>query len=163
LRDVIWLQKSLNRTLTHPGHILAEHHIMVIMLWQIHYTIVHLSFITERPYIIWQTIHYMTIIWQTIHYMTIIWQTIHYMTNNTLTNLILPHFCACSKPEHGFPTSYIVVRFCVQWVKMSGDCLFCWYWWNWSSLFKLIFISIFSSQIACSMRPFIWTDHTGND
>jgi hypothetical protein len=20
--------------------------------------------------------------------------------------------------------------FCVQWVKMRGDCLFCWYWWN---------------------------------
>ena len=28
--------------------------------------------------------------------------------------------------------------FCVQWVKMRGDCLFWWYWWNWwPSLFKL--------------------------
>jgi hypothetical protein len=29
---------------------------------------------------------------------------------------------------------------CVQWVKMRGDCLFCWYWWNWwPLLFKLSF------------------------
>jgi hypothetical protein len=28
--------------------------------------------------------------------------------------------------------------FCVQWVKMKSDCLFCWYWWNWwPLLFKL--------------------------
>jgi hypothetical protein len=27
--------------------------------------------------------------------------------------------------------------FRVQWVKMRGDCSFCWYWWNcWLSLFK---------------------------
>ena len=31
--------------------------------------------------------------------------------------------------------------FCVQWVKMRGDCLFCWYWWNWwPLLFKLSFL-----------------------
>ena len=30
--------------------------------------------------------------------------------------------------------------FCVQWVKMRGDCLFCWYVWNWwGLLFKLSF------------------------
>ena len=30
--------------------------------------------------------------------------------------------------------------FCVQWVKVRGGCLFCWYWWNcWPSLFKLSF------------------------
>jgi hypothetical protein len=30
--------------------------------------------------------------------------------------------------------------FCVQWVKMRGDCLFCCYWWNWwPLLFKLSF------------------------
>jgi hypothetical protein len=27
---------------------------------------------------------------------------------------------------------------CVQWVKVRGDCLICWYWWNWwPLLFKL--------------------------
>ena len=27
-----------------------------------------------------------------------------------------------------------------QWVKMTGDCSLCWYWWNWwSSLLKLYF------------------------
>jgi hypothetical protein len=20
--------------------------------------------------------------------------------------------------------------FCNQWIKMRGDCSFCWYWWN---------------------------------
>ena len=30
---------------------------------------------------------------------------------------------------------------CVQWVKMRGDCLFCWYRWNWwPLLFKLSFL-----------------------
>jgi hypothetical protein len=30
--------------------------------------------------------------------------------------------------------------FCVQWVKVKGDCSLCWYWWNcWPSLFKLTF------------------------
>jgi hypothetical protein len=24
--------------------------------------------------------------------------------------------------------------FCVQWAKMRGDCLLCWYWWNWLPL-----------------------------
>ena len=29
---------------------------------------------------------------------------------------------------------------CIQWVKMRGDCSFCWYWWNcWPSLFNLSF------------------------
>ena len=28
-----------------------------------------------------------------------------------LTGLTLPHFCACPKPEPGFPTSYVVVFF----------------------------------------------------
>jgi hypothetical protein len=38
------------------------------------------------------------------------------------------HFCV------NFP-------FCVQWAKMRGDCLFCWYWWNWLPLlFKLSFL-----------------------
>jgi hypothetical protein len=26
-----------------------------------------------------------------------------------ITGLKLPHFCACPKPGHGFPTSYVVV------------------------------------------------------
>ena len=25
-------------------------------------------------------------------------------------------------------------RFCVQWVRMRGNCSFCWYWWNGPSL-----------------------------
>jgi hypothetical protein len=36
--------------------------------------------------------------------------------------------------------------FCVQWVKVRGDCSLCWYWWNWwPSLFKLSF------HILCSV------------
>ena len=32
---------------------------------------------------------------------------------------------------------------CVQWVKMRGDCLLFWYWWNWwPSLFKLFLCSV---------------------
>jgi hypothetical protein len=34
--------------------------------------------------------------------------------------------------------------FCVQWVGVKDDCLFCWYWWNcWPSLFKLYFYKTF--------------------
>ena len=44
------------------------------------------------------------------------------------------------KPGHGFPTSYVVFSFHVQWVWMRSECSFCWYWWNcWLSLFKLPF------------------------
>ena len=51
------------------------------------------------------------------------------------------HFCACSKPGPGFQMSYVVVPpFCVLWVKMKNDCLFCWYWGNcWPSLFIFIY------------------------
>jgi len=40
----------------------------------------------------------------------------------------------------GFLTSYVMAFFCVLWVTIRCDCLFCWYWWNWwPSLFKLSF------------------------
>jgi hypothetical protein len=33
-----------------------------------------------------------------------------------------------------------MVFFCVQWVKVRGNCWFCWYKWNcWPSLFKQSF------------------------
>jgi len=64
----------------------------------------------------------------------------------SLIGLTLPHYCACPKPWHGFPTSYVLGFFLfffycsVSSVKMRGYCLFCWYWWNWwPSLFKLYF------------------------
>jgi hypothetical protein len=38
--------------------------------------------------------------------------------------------------------SYVISLFCVQWVTVRADCLFCWYWWNClSSLFKLSFLN----------------------
>ena len=46
-----------------------------------------------------------------------------------LNGLILSHFCSCPKSGPEFKTSYGVVFFCVQWVKMTGVCLLCWYWW----------------------------------
>jgi hypothetical protein len=38
-----------------------------------------------------------------------------------ITVLIPSHFCASPKSGPGFPTSYIVVFVCVQWVKVRGD------------------------------------------
>ena len=46
-----------------------------------------------------------------------------------LTGLTLPRLCAYPKPTSCFPMSYVVVFFCVQWVKMRCDYSFCWYWW----------------------------------
>ena len=61
---------------------------------------------------------------------------------NRLT--LLPHVCACLKLGPGFPTSYVMVFLCVQWVEVRGDCSFCWYWWHcWTSLFKLVFHNVF--------------------
>jgi hypothetical protein len=54
------------------------------------------------------------------------------------TGLTCTHLCTCSKPGPGFPMSYVVVFFRVQWVKVRGDNSLCWYWWNcWPSLFNL--------------------------
>ena len=40
--------------------------------------------------------------------------------------------------------------FCMQWVKVRGSCLICWYWWNsWPSLFKLSFLSISNDVNNC--------------
>ena len=52
-------------------------------------------------------------------------------------------FCsigACPNPWPGFPTSYVMVFFYVQWVEVRGNCSFCWYGWHcWASLLKLSF------------------------
>ena len=48
-----------------------------------------------------------------------------------LTDLTLPNFCFFPKTGPGFPMSLLICYpFCVQWVKVRGYCLFCWYWWN---------------------------------
>jgi len=47
-----------------------------------------------------------------------------------LTSLTLPHLCACSKTGPRFPTSNVIVNFCVLFIKVRGGCSFCWYWWN---------------------------------
>jgi len=53
---------------------------------------------------------------------------------NPINRFNQPHFCPCLKLGHGFSTACRGL-FCVQSVKMRGDC---WYWWNWwPSLFKL--------------------------
>ena len=37
--------------------------------------------------------------------------------------------------------------FCVQWVKMRGDCSFRWYWWNcWPSLSNLSVHNLFNTK-----------------
>ena len=41
-----------------------------------------------------------------------------------ITCIILPHFSACPKPGHGFPTSYVMFV-SVSSFKMRGHCLFC--------------------------------------
>ena len=41
-----------------------------------------------------------------------------------LSGLTPPHFCSCPKLEHGFPMSYIVILFHVQWVEVRAGCLF---------------------------------------
>ena len=65
------------------------------------------------------------------------WMFFNLETGGSGTGLTLSHFCACHMPGPGFPSSYVVVFFCVQWVMARHDCLFCWYWWNcWPSLFK---------------------------
>ena len=48
------------------------------------------------------------------------------------------HFVFCSKQEPGFPTPSVVVFIYGQWVKVRGNCSFCWYWWRcWPPLYKL--------------------------
>ena len=53
---------------------------------------------------------------------------------NPINRFSQPHCCPCRKLGHGF-WSACCGLFCVQSVKMRGDC---WYWGNcWPSLFKL--------------------------
>jgi hypothetical protein len=41
--------------------------------------------------------------------------------------------------------------FCGHWVKMRGDCSFCWYWWNcWHSLF--LFITRYYYTNSCHLN-----------
>jgi hypothetical protein len=88
------------------------------------------------------------------------------MAVKTLTCLTPTHFCACPIRRGLYCAQWVHSRwevlgiggiddhhclnflfiFCVQWVKVRGNCLFCWYWWNWwPSLFKLSF------HILCSV------------
>jgi len=49
--------------------------------------------------------------------------------------------------------------FCVQWVKVRGDCSFCWYWLNcWPSLLKLSFHNLVAQQrfLGSSNWYFTW-------
>jgi len=54
-----------------------------------------------------------------------------------INGLILPHFCACPKPGHGFPTSYVMILFLCsmswgeRWLFVLLIC--------WPSLFKFSF------------------------
>jgi len=43
---------------------------------------------------------------------------------HTSTGLTPPHFCACSKPGHGFPASYVVVCFVFSEFSKDKRCLF---------------------------------------
>jgi len=45
-----------------------------------------------------------------------------------LTSLTPPHYCASTKPVPGFPTSYVMVFFCVRWFEVRDGCTLCWYW-----------------------------------
>ena len=45
-----------------------------------------------------------------------------------LTGITPPHICSCPKTGPGFPTSFVVPVFgffCVQRIKLEGDCSFC--------------------------------------
>jgi hypothetical protein len=68
---------------------------------------------------------------------------------------------ACSKPVHEFPTSYVVIfLLCsVSSIKMSCDCSFRWYWWNWwPPLFKLSFHNVkFRLSEFCQILPQCWS------
>ena len=50
-------------------------------------------------------------------------------TNQTIRPLIILRFVSVTSQGLYFQCGILWV-FCVQWVKMRGDCLFCWYWWN---------------------------------
>jgi hypothetical protein len=74
--------------------------------------------------------------------------------NNRLTSSKLSAF---PMPGSGFLTSYVVVFFYVQWIKMRGDCSFYWYQWNWwPSLFKRFFPKYHWKKNR-SFTPFIIT------
>jgi hypothetical protein len=46
---------------------------------------------------------------------------------------------------------YCCGLFCGHWVKMRGDCSFCWYWWNcWHSLF--LFITRYYYTNSCHLN-----------
>ena len=45
-----------------------------------------------------------------------------------ITVLTQPHFFSCPKSGQWFPTSYIVVFFCIQCLEMRGSYLFCLNW-----------------------------------
>ena len=46
-----------------------------------------------------------------------------YFDECILTGLTLPYCCACPKPGLGFPTSYVVRYFCVQWAQLRLEMI----------------------------------------
>jgi hypothetical protein len=70
----------------------------------------------------------------------------------SLPGITVPQLCACPKPGPGFPTLFIIA-FCVHWVKVMGDCSFCWCWWNCWSSHHFPFITI--------QMLWIWTEYFG--
>jgi hypothetical protein len=69
----------------------------------------------------------------------------HQYQQNKQSPLLITHWevIVCFVDIGGIDDHYCLnFLFCVQWVKMRGDCLFCWYWWNWwQLLFKLFLIN----------------------
>ena len=63
---------------------------------------------------------------------TIIYKRLH------INRFSPPHSCALPKVRTWISNVLCRGLFCVQWVKITGDCSLCRYWWNWwPSLFKL--------------------------
>jgi hypothetical protein len=50
----------------------------------------------------------------------------------------------CTSPKPRFSLAYVIVFFCVHWFELGGICLFFWYLWCWSSVFKLL---VFNGQM----------------
>ena len=60
-------------------------------------------------------------------YMNCLWRPSYHegTVGIPITVLTPPHFCAYPKPGHGFPTSYVVVFFCVQWFQLRWEVIVC--------------------------------------
>ena len=58
-------------------------------------------------------------------------------------------FCIQSQDFEFQPHMWcLVVPCCVQWVKVRGDCMFCWYWWYcWPLSFHIFFLFVINRYI----------------